>query len=273
MRRVVLPALLSFAAIAASGAARAADLPAPYIAPPLEVSAAGWYLRGDIGFSNQKLGSLTSVEDSTTDFTWLANEFDAAPIFGAGVGYKFNDWLRVDVTGEYRGKSSFNGMDSYVYWDGDTPVTRTNRYTADKSEWLFLANAYLDLGTWYSITPFVGAGIGASRNTISGYTDTDSTPGYESFGYANSDSKWNFAWALYAGLAYQVTPNFTIEFAYRYVDLGDGITGDVRAADGTSSYYNPVSFNDITSQDFRLGLRWLLGDATVVEAYPVVRKD
>ena len=38
-------------------------------------------------------------------------------------------------------------------------------------------------------------------------------------------SKWNFAWALHAGLGYKVSPNFTLELAYRYVDLGDGVTG------------------------------------------------
>ena len=43
--------------------------------------------------------------------------------------------------------------------------------------------------------------------------------------YADDQSKWNFAWALYAGLAYQVTPSFTVELAYRYVNLGWRSTG------------------------------------------------
>ena len=52
---------------------------------------------------------------------------------------------------------------------------------------------------------------------------------------ATTSSKWNFAWALHAGVAYKVTPNFTVELAYRYLDMGDGLTGDLRTFDGTNT--------------------------------------
>ena len=47
-------------------------------------------------------------------------------------------------------------------------------------------------------------------------------------------SKWNFAWAAHAGLAYQVSPNVTLELAYSYVDLGSGTTGTVTTFDGAT---------------------------------------
>jgi opacity protein-like surface antigen len=55
--RFAIPTLAALAALTATPAARAADLPmpAPVLAP---VETGGWYLRGDIGFSNQQLGSL-----------------------------------------------------------------------------------------------------------------------------------------------------------------------------------------------------------------------
>ena len=42
-------------------------------------------------------------------------------------------------------------------------------YHATKSEWLGLGNGYVDLGTWWCMTPFIGAGVGAlgSRSTTS----------------------------------------------------------------------------------------------------------
>jgi hypothetical protein len=43
--------------------------------------------------------------------------FDSAGIFGLGAGYRFNNWLRADVTGEYRGKSNFHGTD-LVFFNG-----------------------------------------------------------------------------------------------------------------------------------------------------------
>lgn len=265
MRSFALSALIGAATLAAaSGVGLAADLAeAPvYKAPEVEIIGGGWYLRGDIGFSNQQVGSLDSIEyQENNSFVVLDKSFDAAPFFVLGAGYQFNDWFRVDVTGEYRGKSSFSGLDTYTFDE----YQGINDYSANKSEWTFLANAYIDLGTWYSITPFIGAGIGASRNTISDFTDFDPNNGV--FAYANSDSKWNFAWALYAGLGYAVTPNFTIEFAYRYLNLGDGQTGDVMYPDGTSTRYNPLYFDDIVSHDLKVGFRWKLGSATTVQKY------
>src|SRR5205823_248027 len=81
--------------------------------------------------------------------------FDSAPFYGAGVGYQWNSWFRTDVTGEYRGKASFHALDRYF-----NAGYFTNDYSASKSEWVALVNAYIDLGTWWSITPYIGAGVG-----------------------------------------------------------------------------------------------------------------
>jgi opacity protein-like surface antigen len=247
--------------------ARAADLsmPAPMIVQP-EMS--GWYLRGDIGFTNQRVGSLFNANYANfTAVTNIDKTFDAAPLFGLGFGYNFSSWLRADITGEYRGSANFKGLDVGTLpgpcASGPGPCFADDRYTASKSEWLFLANGYVDLGTWSGFTPFLGAGVGMSRNTIKGFGDfttcLDSsacatTGGSDAF--AGSASKWNFAWALHAGLAYKITPTATLEFAYRYVNLGKAQSGDVIAFDGTNTIVNPMEFRNITSSDFKFGLRW-----------------
>lgn len=219
----------------------------------------GWYLRGDIGMSNQKFKELQSYQiddaiNGNVGFVWLdKGGFDSAPFFGLGIGYQYNDWLRFDLTGEYRGKANFYALDKYN--DG------ANEYTATKQEWLFLANAYLDLGTWWCVTPFVGAGIGFSHITIDHYRDVN-VPKL-SVGYSDSASNFNFAWALHAGLAYKVSPNFTVELAYRYVSLGDGVTKDVFGYNGSNQHPNDVTtFKDITSHDLKFGVRWNLQDST-----------
>ncbi len=40
---------------------------------------------------------------------------------------------------------------------------------------LVLANAYVDLGTWWCVTPFIGAGVGGARVTMANYTDVGQT--------------------------------------------------------------------------------------------------
>jgi len=180
-----------------------------------------------------------------------------SPLFGLGIGYIVNNWLRFDVTGEYRGAANFHGYDIGTSAGGIFP----DLYNGSKSEWTFLFNGYVDLGTWYNLTPFVGVGIGTSRNTISNFTDISAcvacgNPGANA--YAGTASQWNFAWALHAGLAYRVSPNFTVELAYRYIDLGNAKSGDLIGFDGTNSGYNPMEFHHLTSNDVRLGLRFNL---------------
>ncbi len=71
--------------------------------------------------------------------------------------------------------------------------------------------------------------------------------------YANANSQWEMAWALHAGLAYKVTNNFTVELAYRYLNLGDFQSGDLTTYIGINSVYNPMLFNGVTSHDVKLG--------------------
>jgi opacity protein-like surface antigen len=259
-------------ALLATGA-HAADL--PVAVPPIEeYVASGWYLRGDIGMSNQRVKSLfNALYDTVSSVNTVQKDFDSAPLFGIGVGYQFNIWLRADVTGEYRGKANFHGLD-IVQSGGNT---YTDDYRASKSEWLVLANIYADLGTWYSFTPFIGAGIGASYNTISNFTDscvvTQCVNGSVAFG--DTASKWNFAWALHAGVSYKVNSQLSFEFAYRYVSLGDALSGDLKSFDGVNDIFNPMEFRNITSHDLKFGVRWMLEPPAQAEPLtlpPLVRK-
>jgi opacity protein-like surface antigen len=253
----------------APAAARGADLPVPppmFRAPIVEEYGA-WYLRGDIGITNQQVKKLDSPAFTPT-VTVLEKGFESAGLFDVGVGYRFNNWLRFDVTGEYRANSTFHGLDRFPNAT-PPPATSTNQYTGVKSEWLFLFNAFLDLGTWHSVTPFVGAGVGFDRLTIGNFTDVNIQN--VALGWSPDNSKWNFAWALHAGLAYQVTPNFIVELAYRYVDLGNGATHDLLAPDGSNPTFNPILFKHVTSNDLKLGVRWMFADTFFPEP-PLVRK-
>ena len=273
--RSVKSLLAAGAASLLSSAAFAADLaiapPPQMYAPPVVEDFGGWYLRGDIGFSNQRVERLNNALDVTTTSSVQNLGFNTAGIFGVGVGYKVNNWFRADVTGEYRGNSQFFGTDRLTFPGG----FGTDTYHATKSEWVVLANAYVDLGTWWCVTPFIGAGIGGARVGIANFTDVGIANlgggALPSLAFGDNVSKWNMAWALHAGLAYKVTPNFTVELGYRYLDMGDGLTGDLRTFDGTNNLVNPTTFKNITSHDLKLGVRWNL-ESPQVYAPPLIRK-
>jgi opacity protein-like surface antigen len=277
--------LLSSVAFAAD---KAIAPPPQYYAPPPVQDFGGWYLRGDIGFSNQRVNDVKLSDPTKYQGLNSFNQttaFDTAGTYQVGVGYQFNNWFRADITGQYRGNANFKGTDLISFPWGGGVASGIDNYSASKSELLFLANAYVDLGTWWCVTPFIGAGVGTSRVSISNFTDTGvsnanfttlgvpvvSGPPVASFATALPGSKWNFAWALHTGLAYKVNPNLTLELAYSYVNLGNGVTGVASTFDGSAGGH-VFTFKDITSHDLKLGVRWNFDSPPVYAAPPLVRK-
>jgi len=262
------------AAMLVSTAAYAADLGAPPpamqyqpVAAPTESS--GWYLRGDVGVGAQNFSSFDLEPASGVPSTWVVNQTDMqdTTMLGFGVGYDLNSWLRFDVTGEYRTAAAFKALGSYTgTFVGATCTPGSGLYCFDNysgnfSAAVFMANAYLDLGTWWCLTPYVGGGVGMAYDRITGVQDIGPLPpGTVGFGYTNSDnSTWNFAWNVQAGLTYNVSDNLKIDFSYRYLNMGSPESGNIYCQNtGTTSPCNYFNLKDITSQDFRIGLRWML---------------
>jgi opacity protein-like surface antigen len=247
--------------------AYAADLPQPqpmYQPPVMVAATSGWYLRGDVGVG---VTDFTQFDHSQTNaaFVWPASwqivqkDIQDTSIFGFGVGYEVNNWLRFDVTGEYRTKAMFKATGSYTNFCGGGGIcfdVNTGNYSAA----VFMANAYIDLGTWWCITPYIGAGVGGAVSRITGVQDngiiSDGTAG---FGFAPNDS-WNtnLAWNVQAGLTYNVTNSFKVDFSYRFLSLGSPQTGVVLCQNTASCPGAFYTLKDMTSQDFRIGFRWML---------------
>lgn len=247
--------------------ANAADLlPPPVVEPvpiPEPVAVHDIYLKAFIGASNQEADDLSNTVIDAGDFTIYNKEFDSAPFIGLGVGWQYSDRFRFDGTGEYRSRATFHGLDR-----NNTALT-SNDYSGYKSEWLFLANAYWDIGTFRGITPYVGGGIGAAEVTLSNFTDTNEATGGHH--WAKENSEWNFAWALHAGFSYEISNDLTFDFGYRYTHLGDGVTGTFQTYDN-SPIQGPLTLEDIDSHDVMVGLRWNFGGSDCCaspEAVPI----
>jgi opacity protein-like surface antigen len=264
-----------------STAAFAADFPPPMppmaYQPPVVVETSGWYLRGDVGVGVQAFKDFQHTQTNSA-FVWPASwridqkDIQDATILGFGIGYAVNSWFRFDVTGEYRTKANIKVIGSYTEF---CPGGRCfDTYDANHSAAVFMANAYLDLGTWWCITPYIGVGVGGAYNRITALHDVGYiSNGTTGFGYASTDSAaWNMAWNVQAGLTYTVNNNFKVDFNYRYLSLGSPDTAIVDCAasscltTGPRAYY---TLQELTSQDFRIGLRWML-QPDVVPVMPAV---
>lgn len=279
--------LTLLASVGAPSFAIAADLlpppPPPPMPEPVEIGG-GWYLRGDVGvgaaqYDNIVLRTTDYVpSDYHTEGHALSDQFFA----GAGFGYQFGSFFRADVTGEYRGGSRLSFVDVYNgYYGNGTPGTGLDYNTANLSSVVVLANGYFDLGTWFGITPYIGGGVGSAFHRVHGFTDIGAGTAMGGMGIAKEKQSSSLAWALHAGVAYDITQNFKVDVGYRYMNLGDVATGNVNCYNsGCSSPYS-YKVRDVTSHDVKIGLRYLLGGpvaaplpplAPSYEPGPLVRK-
>ena len=311
---------LAVAGLAAAALpASAADLlgTAPPLGMPVSQSPSmfelgtNWYVRGELGvsfdqapsvsFSNLALPSLPVVP---TPFTtgaranWTTRNFTG----GAGFGYRWNDYLRFDATWDYRtgpggsrqatvvcpygltGVSSPAGVPlGYLY---DTTNTCNGSASLHQYDNAFLGNAYVDLGTYYGFTPYVGGGLGLNMNVLTGSVNFNETANGQPYvanltsdgafpqAWVNPQGQtltpqpniafapqfWNqsihsttytMAWALAAGVGFKLNPSATLDVGYRYLNAGT-----------VNTLINPqtgmtIRQND-SSQQFLVGLRYYL---------------
>ncbi|GLS42256.1 outer membrane protein [Methylobacterium brachythecii] len=248
---------LGVAVALSTGPASAADL-LRYARSPEAIVAAepvesGWYLRADATASDfGKPSDATPPDPSLPPYVGLRLSSEAG--YGGGVGYRVNQWLRVDATIDQRMPSRFR-----TYSSGSHFATGYNIETGDLSALTGFLNAYADLGTWWGLTPYVGGGIGFAENSFHGnYTQTTCTvagcDGNSGTGTRVAVTRpdhglSSFAWNLTAGASYQLGQGLSLDAAYRYVDLGG-------AKSGVDSFGASTRLKDLHANEVRVGLRY-----------------
>lgn len=257
--------------VGSTGIVAAADMftppppPPPMMAPPPMESSSGFYLRGDIGAGGYSYGALDLRPLPAGGSEILSNSLGNVGIVGIGAGYQFNGWLRGDFTAEFRSSSKIR----LIEWEAG--LGGGNIVRGKLTSGVFLANAYVDLGTWHRITPFLGLGVGFATHNTSGITDRGFAAFAGGSGSAASKTQTNFAWAVHAGVGYDLTANWKAEVAYRYANLGTVNSANVICVVPCGAAH--VRMKSLVSHDVKVGLRYLFAD--VGPGYvpgPLVRK-
>ena len=277
------------ASLAALSTASAADLflpPPPPVEPayvPVEFSGA-FYLRGDVGAGALQLRNGSSsfnpdipygtANGAPRGFAIQGASASEQVIVDGGVGYQFNRYFRADVTGEYRFGAAYRSVETYAGGVNFNPGS--DGYKGNISSGVILLNGYVDLGTWYCITPYVGVGVGTAFNTFSGVTDYNLSNNGVASGSSSSNTHTSLAYAFMAGFTYNLTQNLKLDLGYRYLDLGRATSGAINCYGGTAvcgdNSRERQSYH-LASHDIRLGMRYMFADfAPAPSIYPLVRK-
>jgi opacity protein-like surface antigen len=254
MGRVNAPFLAAAFAAFSFGSAIAADAlpPAPVLGKPIGPSAhfSDWYLRGDAGralatTSEASLGTLPA--GVTSDWS----KPSGSAFYGIGLGYRLNDFLRVDASAEHRLPAKYSARTNHPC----APSVCSDSYSASTQSGVFLANAYFEAITWMSMTPFIGVGLGAATNQSSHVRDVGNTETASGAGA----SRWSLAWALMAGVAYEAVPGVHVELGYRYLDRGRTSLGAIAC---TADCAGAVKRFSAISHDVRMGVRFAFSNSS-----------
>ena len=148
-----------------------------------------------------------------------------------GGGYQFTNNFRTDIIADFHQPGeTFSGAQACI-----TTTATTCSISGKFTGYDALINGYYDLGTWYRITPYVGAGAGVAFGQPNARLDGDPAETYYAkFGYQN------FAFALMAGVAIDVFDHTKLDISYRYLNNG--------RTDGTEIYFHEI----------RAGLRYMI---------------
>lgn len=253
-------------------------VPAPI---PVPIYQPEWYLRIDasaafgeppeatesgllFGEGNDLYGAATTF--GTSD-SWISSDFPQHGMYGGGIGYRWSDWFRGDITAEsmrdHRVKiegdvadlaldPTNNGLPVADFYDVSVTDTTKIRGVA------FLANAYVDVARWGAFTPYVGGGVGFAVARLSRRNDTVETVdigGVETdvirVREQESNTDYAFAASATAGVSYAFSDVVELDVAYRYLFI-EGMDVDLTVNGNMSK----VSVGQTNDHQVRAGLRF-----------------
>jgi len=193
------------------------------------------------------------VRNVDLDNTWLAE-------VGVGCG-SGSRGLRGEITFGFRGKQDFYG-EPEIY--NGTMVGQPNGFlppdiedpmhTSIQSHTMMI-NGYWDFGNIRGFVPYVGAGVGAAWHQVDEVYFTEN-PNLTN--RIEENEEVSFAWAVMAGVGYQVSNRAILDVGYRYIDMGEVKSGRVDNA----GFVNPAAeYKDLNAHEIKVGLRYHFGSA------------
>ena len=177
------------------------------------------YLRMDVGY-----GLTMNPSGRTTAGDMTGEDVGNLALFGGGIGYRFSDSIRADLTVSYRPDTDVDATTA-----GDAAVA------SEVDGMTVMLNGYYDLPDFEGFTPYVGAGIGMARLETADQTGT----------VTGGATSTNLAWAMMLGTSIDVgLGESTVgDLGYRFISLGE-----FAQQDGTT-------YDDLYVHEFRAGLR------------------
>jgi len=254
----------------------------------------GWYLRGDITYNvNGRSSASVTTVPAISGGNFVQTDYDDAVGARVGAGYYVSPNFRLEASVETLFNSEFDGVFQRSYggsrvdaaggidfFDSNgqitgstspafigtftTPINGTETVDASYTANNFILNAYYDLNSVGTITPYVGAGAGFSRIATEETRTFNCIPGaaVETCAFppggageattttrSRDDEYWAFAYQLSVGAAIAIDERMKLDIGYSYTNVDDG--DEISYSDGTA-----VSDEGFELHQVRAGIRY-----------------
>ena len=185
-----------------------------------------------------------------TLFTSQNEDLGTGSAFGFSVGKYLTDSFRLELEGIKRTGYEFDALSI------ESPAFTTKAKIETHA--LFI-NGFYDFESFAIssslVTPYLGGGIGISRNKM-GVTTEVSAGGGTAWLDGNKVSQ--FAYKLAAGTLVSLTESLSLDINYQYVDLGSFKSGLGYVASGgaTGNLTEALNGGEIKTQELMVGLQY-----------------
>lgn len=203
----------------------------------------GYYIKAGLGWSWAEDANFREDDPTSDPFLYITfpsavggdelDDIGDSPIISGGIGYRFNESFRTDITISHRWGFELDEAD----------IAGTI-YEADIESTAYMINGYYDIPVDMGrFRPFFGVGIGFARNKLDKLEWYDPTP---ASGKIPGGTNTDFAWQLMLGTVVEISERCGIEFGYRYHDAGE-IEKD--AGFGATGWYTGPATGDLRAHE------------------------
>jgi len=198
-------------------------------------SAAGWYLRGAIGYEKSLAADFSDTHCASADPPSLFGcingndgraigaygDFGHFPLGEIAFGRRFLPWLRADLAMAYRFNMNYEGNANFLVVGVHQPVSAKADSVSGMANLFVDINGLLSGKKLWRFQPYVGGGVGLSYNRIGQMTFLfPDNPGAHKSSVTPSGDRTDMAFMLAVGTGIELTEHIAVDIAYRYFDLG-----------------------------------------------------
>ena len=219
----------------------------PSIATAIDLE--DYYITAKGGISKSMDTGVIYGEDTIDKFSIKDNDLGTGHVFGLSIGKYITSNFRLELEASQRGG---------LKYDSEYSTNSSLKSKADIDTKSIFINGFYDFESFdissSSVTPYLGGGLGISRNDMG--TVTDSTGLFTQTTDGKKVSQ--FAYKLAAGTLVSLSEKLSLDINYQYVDLGKFKSGVnfVNTLGGNGALIEPFNGGEIKTQELMVGLQY-----------------